>query len=228
MKTKSEISLSLRVIVRLAGTIVAASAVSYGWLYIKQSRVESYLRQRALVRQAQEISSFISIGADGSVDLDLPAKLLEAYNSPGSRYRYSVRDEAGLVVAASGRRVGPLPRVMTSQDRNAYEYRADAGNADALGAAVRTGIGQKVFFTQVEQTLPMTQSLNAAVFNEFFMDGGWLQIPFLLALLGVSALTVRKSLSPLKELATLAAKIDPGSSTLRLPSSGIPAEILPL
>ncbi len=168
-------SLSSRIIIRLSVTIAVATAASYGWLYIKQSRVESYLHQRTLVRQAQEVSSFISIAADGSVDLDLPSKLLEAYNSPGSRYRYAVRDEAGRIVATSGRRVGPLPSLMATQDRNVYEYGGDVENAKMMGAAIRTDIGQRTFFTQVEQTLPMTQSLNAAVFNEFFMDGGWLQ-----------------------------------------------------
>ena len=60
------------------------------------------------------------------------------------------------------------------------------------------------------------------------MDGGWLQIPFLLAVLATSALTLRTSLAPLKDMARLAAEIEPGSSTLRLPSKGIPKEILPL
>ena len=221
-------SLSSRIIVRLTITTAVAAAVSYGWLYIKQSHVEAYLRERTLVRQAQEISSFISTSSDGSIYLDLPSKLSEAYNNPGSRYRYAVRDEAGRVVATSGRRVGPLPDFMQPQDHHIYSYRAAAENAAMLGAAVRTDIGQRVLFTQVEQTVPMTQSLNAAVFNEFFMDGGWLGIPFLLAVLGISVLTVRRSLAPLNELATLAAKIDPGHSTLRLPSAGIPEEILPL
>jgi len=221
-------SLSSRIIVRLTITTAVAAAVSYGWLYLKQSHVETYLRERTLVRQAQEVSSFISTSLDGSVYLDLPSKLSEAYNNPGSRYRYAVRDEAGRVVATSGRRVGPLPDMLRAQDHHIYMYRADAENAAMLGAAVRTDIGQKVLFTQVEQTVPMTQSLHAAVFNEFFMDGGWLGIPFLLAVLGISAFTVRRSLAPLNELAILAAKIDPGHSTLRLPSVGIPQEILPL
>ncbi|MGD0023212.1 MAG: ATP-binding protein [Xanthobacteraceae bacterium] len=221
-------SLSSRIIVRLTITTAVATAVGYGWLYMKQSRVEAYLRQRTLVRQAQEVSSFISMSPDGSVDLDLPSKLSEAYNSPASRYRYAVRDEAGRVVATSGRRVGPLPDFIEAQDRHIYEYKADGEKARMLGAAVRTSVGQRVFFTQIEQTVPMTQSLNAAVVNELFMDGGWLGIPFILALLAISAFTVRRSLSPLKELATLTAKIDPGSSTLRLPSAGIPEEILPL
>ena len=221
-------SLSSRIIVRLTITTAVAAAVAYGWLYIKQSHVEAYLRERTLVRQAQEVSSFISASSDGSIYLDLPSKLSEAYNNPGSRYRYAVRDEAGRVVATSGRRVGPLPDIIRIQDHHIYSYRADAENAAMLGAAVRTDIGQRVLFTQVEQTVPITQSLNAAVFNEFFMDGGWLGIPFLLAVLGISVLTVRRSLAPLNELATLATKIDPGHSTLRLPSAGIPEEILPL
>jgi signal transduction histidine kinase len=221
-------SLSSRIIVRLTITTAVAAAVSYGWLYLKQSHVEAYLRERTLVRQAQEVSSFISASPDGSIYLDLPSKLSEAYNNPGSRYRYAVRDEAGRVVATSGRRVGPLPDIIRAQDHHIYTYRADVENAAMLGAAVRTDIGQRVLFTQVEQTVPMTQSLHAAVFNEFFMDGGWLGIPFLLAVLGISALTVRRSLAPLNELATLATKIDPGHSTLRLPSAGIPEEILPL
>jgi signal transduction histidine kinase len=221
-------SLSSRIIVRLTVTTAVAAAIAYGWLYLKQSRVEAYLRERTLVRQAQEVSSFISAGPDGSIYLDLPSKLSEAYNNPGSRYRYAVRDEAGRVVATSGRRVGPLQDFIQLQDRHIYEYRVDAENANMLGAAIRTDIGQKKFFTQVEQTVPMTQSLHAAVFNEFFMDGGWLGIPFLLAVLAISALTIRRSLAPLNALATQAAKIDPGHSALRLPSAGIPKEILPL
>ena len=51
---------------------------------------------------------------------------------------------------------------------------------------------------------------------------------FLVVLLGISAFTVRRTLFPLKEVALLAARIDPGNSTLRLPSVGIPAEILPV
>jgi signal transduction histidine kinase len=221
-------SLSSRIIIRLTVTTIAATAISYGWLYVKQSRVETYLRQRSLSRQAEELAGYISLDADGSVDINLPPKLSEAYNSPGSRYRYAVRDEAGRIVVTSGRRVGPLPNVITTQGHGVYEYQASADNPGTLGAAVRTDLGKRSFFTQVEQNLPMTQSLNAAVLNEFFMDGGWLQVPFLLALLAISALTVRRALAPLEKMAVLAAEIEPGKSTLRLPTKDIPAEILPL
>jgi signal transduction histidine kinase len=222
------VSLSSRIIVRLAVTTIVAAALAYGWLYIKQSRVETYLRERSLELQAQEIASYLSANYDGSVFLNLPAKLSEAYNNPGSRYRYAVRDQAGMTVAASGRRVGPLPNFIESEEHHVYAYRSGTESARMLGAAVRREIGPRIFFIQVERTVPITRSLNAAVFNEFSMDGGWLGIPFLIVLLGVGAFTVRRTLSPLQELASLALKIDPGSSTLRLPSVGIPAEVVPL
>jgi signal transduction histidine kinase len=179
------------------------------------------------VRQAQEISNFISLNDDGSIDLQLPPRLLESYNSPGSRYQYAIRDESGLIIATSGRQIGPLPQ-FTPRQHHAYEYNNDGVGTRMLGAAFQTTIGQRTFITQVEQTVPKLQSLNAAVFNEFITDGGWLGIPFLIALLGISAFTVKRSLSPLDDLSAAAAEINPGNSEVRLPHVGIPREILPL
>ncbi len=220
-------SLSSRIIVRLTLTTFVAAGVGYGWLYLKQSRVEDYLRQQVLVQQAQEISNFISLNDDGSIALKLPSRLLEAYTNPGSRYQYAIRDEAGLIVATSGPWTGPLPQVTESQD-HAFEYSNDGAGFRVVGAAFRTTIGRRTLITQVEQTVPKPRSLNVAVFNEFITDGGWLGIPFLIGLLGISAFTVKKSLSPLDKLAAAAVKINPGNSEVRLPQVGIPREILPL
>ena len=220
-------SLSSRIIARLTVTTLVALALGYGWLYLKQARVDSYLRQRALTRQAQEISHFLAINADGSIELDLPARLSESYNSPGSRYQYAVRDASGRIVLSSGRRVGPVPDFLRTDAHRAYEYRG-GDRSDTVGAAFRTVLGGRTLVTQVEESAPMVRSINAAVFNEFFTDGGWLVVPFLLALLGVSALTVRKTLAPVQQLSALAKQIDPGHSQLRLPQRGVPDEILPL
>jgi signal transduction histidine kinase len=220
-------SLSSRIIVRLTVTSLIAAAVGYGWLYLKQAHVDSYLRERALVRQAQEISQFLSVNADGSIELGLPSQLAESYNSPGSRYRYAIRDEAGRIVLSPGRRIGPLPDFIRSDHHRTYEYHG-SDKARTVGAAFRRAIGERNFVTQVEQTAPMVKSINAAVFNEFFEDGGWLGIPFLLALLAVSTWTVRRTLAPLHGISVLAADIDPGRSDMRLLQTGVPQEIVPL
>jgi signal transduction histidine kinase len=114
---------------------------------------------------------------------------------------------------------------MGSQRRT---YEQNSGDTRIIGAAIETRFDQRTFTTQVEEIAPRFQSLNAAVFNEFVADGGWLIIVFLLVQLGISVLTVRRGLSPLEELSALAGKINPGNSNLRLPRSGVPQEILPL
>ena len=220
-------SLSSRIIARLAVTAILAGASAYGWLYLKQRHVDSYLRERALVRQAQDISHFLSMDAEGSAQLALPAGMAEYYNSPVSRYRYAIRDESGRVVLSSGRRVGPVPYFVRNDQRQTYEYQASDEDR-TIGAAVRSMLGDRTFVTQVEQTAPMVRSLNAAVFNEFFVDGGWLWLPFIAALVGVTAWTVRRTLAPLHRLSALAADINPVSADRRLPHAGVPDEILPL
>ena len=172
-------------------TTLVGTGVAYGWLYLKATHVQNYLEQRALVQQAREISDFIVVGENGSVTLNLPPRLSEAYNSVKSSYRYAVRDEAGRIVAASGRGVGPLPLLHGSQRRS---YEQNNGDTHIIGAAIETTFDQRTFTTQVEQIAPRLQSINAAVFNEFVADGGWLIIVFLLGQLGISVFTVRRGL----------------------------------
>jgi len=219
-------SISQKIIIRLAITTLVATAAAYGWLYAKAARVHDYLDQRALVQQAREISDFISVDPSGAFELNLPPRLSEAYNSVKSSYRYAVRDQAGRIVATSGRGIGPLPRLAGTPNRT-YEN-SDSEGGRIIGAAVATTLDQGTFTTQVEQIVPRLQSLHAAVFNEFVTDGGWLIIVFLLVQLGISAVTVRKSLFPLQELSALAGRIRPGSSDIRLPQAGVPEEISPL
>ncbi len=220
-------SLSNRIIVRLTATALIASGAAYGWLYVKQRHVDSYLRERALLRQAEDIARYLSVAADGSVELDLPPPMSESYNSPASRYRYAVTDESGRIILSSGRRVGPVHDFVKTDRNRTYEYQ-NGGRERMVGAAFRSTVGDRTLVTQVERAAPIVESLNAAVFNEFFLDGGWLWIPFILALLGVSAWTVRRALGPLNQLSALAAGIDPGHSGTRLPQAGVPKEIVPL
>jgi len=215
-------SFSTRIIVRLAITTCIASCIAYGWLYFKQSRVQEHLHERTLLQQAREISQYLSVDDSGQPELNLPPALYEAYNSPGSTYRYVIRDDAGRIVASSSRHA-ELPLVLSTPNA-AHQSTKKIVDNDAV---FRTTLAGKALTIGIEERLPRSPSLNASVFNEFVTDGGWLGIPFLCALLLVSAYTVRKSLSPLSRLSSIAAQINPGNTGLRLPQSGVPQEILP-
>ncbi len=127
-------SLAHKIITRLMITTLVGTGVAYGWLYLKATHVQNYLEQRALVRQAREISDFITVGENSEVALNLPPRLSEAYNSFKSSYRYAVRDEAGRIVAASGRGVGPLPLLLGGQRRF---YEQNSGDTHIVGAVDR-------------------------------------------------------------------------------------------
>jgi signal transduction histidine kinase len=215
-------SVSSRIIARLMITTCVAGCIAYGWLYLKQSRVDRHLHERALLQQAREISRYLSIDDAGKLELMLPAALSEAYNSPGSTYRYIIRDEAGRIVAASNHR--PELPLLFSKTGAAHEPKNKFADNDAV---VPTRVAGRGLTIGVEQRIAKLHSLNASVFNEFITDGGWLGIPFLCALLLVSAYTVRKSLSPFGKLSSIAARINPGDTGIRLPQTGIPNEILP-
>jgi signal transduction histidine kinase len=218
-------SLASKIIARLMLTTFLGTGVAYGWLYLKAARVQTYLEQRSLMQQAREIADFVSVGEDGAIMLSLPPRLSEAYNSSNSNYRYAVRDQAGRIVAASGRAAGALP-LMSGSDRRLYEE--GSGDDHVIGAALEGTYRQATYTTQVEELASRLPSINAAVFNEFIADGGWFIIVFLLVQLGLSVVTVRRGLLPLEELSALAGTINPGSSDIRLPQSGVPQEILPL
>jgi signal transduction histidine kinase len=96
------------------------------------------------------------------------------------------------------------------------------------GAAVKSNFDGRLFFTQVEEDVLDAEYLRAAVNEEFLTDGGWLQVPFLLAWLGVSMLAVRRALAPLKQVSRVAENIDPATADTRLPTRNVPTELVPL
>ena len=221
-------SLSRRISVGLTITMVVASLCAFGWLYLKAEWTDISLRKQTLLGQARVIASYLTINKGGSVEINLPARLAEAYNSPDSLYRYAVRDANGQFVFDGGTTVGPLPALSKSQ-RKLYEYDPDGtGPFRVFGAALRTIVGNQTFFVQVEQQAHESNHIGQAAINEFITDGGWLEILSLFVLLGVSIWIVKRAIAPLTRISQLAETIGPSNANIRLPVDNVPLEILPL
>lgn len=221
-------SISRRIVVSLTVTAVIAGLCEYGWLYMKARTTATTLRERSLFEQAEVIAGYLVIDRNGNPDLVLPPSLAEAYNNSQSAYRYAIRNEYGNLIFTSGPSVGPLP-LFNNRRQTVYDYDPDGpGPLHVFGVAVRTTLGARAFVTQVEQTAFESQFLSASVNEEFLTDGGWLQLPFLLALLGVSAIVVKGALRPLKQISRMAESIDPALAGVRLPTHDVPDEIKPL
>ena len=144
-------SLLRRIMISLSITMLMAAACTYGWLYLKARSTEISLREETLLDQAKVIAGYLVVSATGAVELDLPPRLAEAYNSPKGSFRYAVRDEREQLIFTSGPSVAPLP-VLRKYLHKLYDYDPDGpGPLHMYGAAVETAVGGRVFFTQVEQ-----------------------------------------------------------------------------
>jgi signal transduction histidine kinase len=220
-------SLSWRLVSRVVLASFLAVLIAFAWLYWKNFQVQGLLRDRALVTQAQDIGQHLSLRSDGGVQLKLPARLEEAYNQDSGAYHYGVRDVAGELLMSSAVSMGAMPHI-AQQNFALYDYDSKAGGEHVFGAAALVQIDGRSFVVQVEQSHPGHNSLGARVVHEFLTDGGWLCVPFLVALLAISAITVRRTLTPLRQLSTVATQIGPTNVDLRFPEGDIPREVLPL
>jgi signal transduction histidine kinase len=221
-------SLLRRITIGLVFTMVAASLCAFGWLYLKNEWTDSGLHKQTLLDQAYVIASYLSVSGNGSVELNLPPRLAEAYLSPQSRYHYAVRDASGQFIFDSGTAVGPLP-TFSNGKRELYDYDPDgSGPLQVSGAALRTVVNQQTFFIQVEQQADASNHLGLAAIDEFIADGDWLEILFLFVLLGVSIWIVKRAIAPLTRVSKLAETIGPNNANVRLPLDDVPLEILPL
>ena len=168
--------------------MVLAGLSSFGWLYVKAKWTDTSLREQSLFDQAKVIGEYLKSDVNNSITLNLPPRLAEAYSSPESEYHYAVRDEDGQYLFDSGTAVSALP-VLSRARQKLYDYDPDGpGPLRVFGAALRAEVGRRTVFVQVEQKTEDPNYLRMAVVDEFITDGGWLVIPFLLALLGVQPL----------------------------------------
>ena len=221
-------SISWRIFVRLAITTVLTSMFAYGWIYWQAQSTEIAVRQRVLLNRAKQIASFLGLDESGEPVLKLPEPIADSYKSTTGSQRYAIRDQAGKILFGSGPATGPLP-LFSQLTQAAYDYDPDGpGPLHMYGAAVKSNLGGRIFFTQVEENVLDAQYLRAAVNEEFLTDGGWLQVPFLLAWLAVSMLAVRRALAPLKQVSRVAEEIDPTTADTRLPTRNVPTELVPL
>ena len=208
--------------------MLIAGLSSFGWLYLKAKWTDITLREQTLFDQARVIAGYLKSDGNNSITLNLPPRLAEAYSSPESEYHYAVRDENGQYLFDSGTAVSALP-ALSRTHRKLYDYDPDGpGPLRVFGAALRTEVGQRTIFVQVEQKTHDPDYLRMAVVDEFITDGGWLVIPFLLVLLGVSIWIVKRALAPITRISALAESIGPMSANIRLSVDRVALEILPL
>jgi signal transduction histidine kinase len=207
--------------------IIATSLFMPLALFLMLRHAALELHERALREHAGEIAGFIRTTPDGGLRLDMPPALAELYSEAYGRYAFAVLDEDGAVLFSSLPDRRAIAKAPQPQRDIAYFSRGRSG-AELYGASVPAAIGGHRLHIQVAQDLAHRDVLIDDIVAEFFGSVGWITVPILLLLLIIDVGIFRRALKPIIAASSLAERIGPNRTELRLPEPGMPKEVLPL
>jgi signal transduction histidine kinase len=195
-------------------------------LYKVLSDAAEDLHHRALSGQADEIASYLHVGPDGALVLSMPPVLRDLYAESYGRYEFSVLDATGHVIVASAPAPTAAAVPSTPMRPHYFEYRR--GTKQLYGADIPETVAGRPIWVQVSEDQQHRDVLIDDIVAEFFVNVGWVPVPILVALLLIDIGIFWRALRPVVQASALAASIGPARTDVRLPTVGMPREIVPL
>lgn len=227
MKSLPFHSLQVRLALRLAALYVVATAIAAGVLIYQAYDTATSLNDRDLSLRAEDLARAVNRDSSGVPQINLPAKLVAAYAASTDDI-FAVRDASGRLLAASppefGEQVGKWP---LAKDDPSYFRLTNLGSTNYYGLSIELPSQAGPVSVSVARTAG-ANDLVSSLLREFIFDVAWVSPLFMLATLAIGMLVVRGGLKPVREISRLAAEIGPGSTSIRLPTESLPAEIEPL
>jgi signal transduction histidine kinase len=157
----------------------------------------------------------------------LPARLASAY-ADSTDDIFAVRDAGGQLLAASpvefGAQVSKWPH---AKEDPSYFHLADLGTREYYGLGVELASAAGPLSISVARAAG-ANVLVSTLLREFVFDVAWVIPLLMLATLGIGVLVVRSGLQPVRDISRVAAGIGPDTTSVRLTSDDLPAEIKPL
>jgi signal transduction histidine kinase len=185
------------------------------------------LHDQAMREQAQLVSHYLVLRADGSWALDLPPALEDIYSQAVGRYAYAVIDDSGRVLFSSLKDRSPIFSADPRSFPVAY-LETRRGDAAVSGVSLVKEADGRRMWVQVGEDLAHRDVIIDDIVADFFKRVGWITLPMLLFLLAIDIVIFRRALRPLLNASEMAKKINPNRTDVRLPPEEIPKEILPL
>ena len=191
-------------------------------LYQVLSAAADDLHHRALTSRADEIARYLHAEPDGSLSVAMPPALRALYAESYGRYEFSVLDADGRVLVPSS---APTPPAAPLEPRF-FEYRQ--GDKLLYAATVSETVDGHALWIQVSEDLQHRDVLIDDIVADFLVDVGWVPVPFLAMLLLIDIAIFWRALRPVVRASALAASIGPARTDVRLPTDGMPREIVPM
>ena len=215
---KVSASLWLRLIVGLVSVSLLAVGAASAALYVRFKAKNSEFREQTLRNQAALITDYLKKAPAGPIVL--PAYVIEEFKANSGRF--AVVDRDGKLLAGSQGVTAPLTAISSEEPRDFFVLQPDR-EQPFYGLSVRTPFNDETVWVQA--AFHTGNIVYDSVLEEFVQDIAWIWIPFVLVLLIVNLIVARIGLMPLHIAARQAAAIGPGSVSMRLTESGLPADV---
>jgi two-component system, OmpR family, sensor histidine kinase TctE len=230
MKTVRFRSLQATLALRLAALYVVATAVAVGILIYQAYETADTLNDRELGSQAADLARYVAVDSSGTARLELPPALDARYQAAGNTDIFAVRRGSDAILAASPPRFGEVAaKWPVGTDEPSYFRLKDFGpeEREYYGLTVVQGSAAGPLSISVARAAD-ADVLVHSLLREFVLDVGWI-IPLLVfATLAVGILAIQRAFKPLAEVSQMAAAIGPSTTSIRLPETNLPSEIIPL
>jgi two-component system sensor histidine kinase QseC len=183
------------------------------------------LRERTLENQAHELLDGVHAGADGSLQVNLPADWQQAYGNSSKQFVYTVFDEAHRPLAWSANLAMPLPYIPGHSHRKLGPI--EFIGAGAARRAVIVARGPRHLTVLVGRSGMDSDELVDSLFQEG-SEQLTVIVPFALLAIALIWLISWWSLRPVARASREAAGVGPQHPDLRISAGGLPREVQPL
>ncbi|HEX4152236.1 MAG TPA: HAMP domain-containing sensor histidine kinase [Steroidobacteraceae bacterium] len=223
-------SLQAQLALRLAAVFGVATLLGVCAVIYEGGQAAKTLGDDELERRAIQIARHVTRAPDGSARLELSPRLQTLYGSPARTRLFALRQLDGTLIAASDAQfTDEIRRRPPAESGRRAFHLDDFGTArqDYNGLSVRADSAVGPVWVSVA-AVSDAEALARGLTEAFMVDVGCAIPLFAAGMLAVAVLSLRRGLRPVLAASEKASAIGPGATGVRLPTDGLPTELVPL
>lgn len=221
-------SLQGQLALRLAIVFVVVSAAGIGLLLWQGSEAADSFGLEMLRYRTSELAQYLARTPDGRATLNLPPNLARVYGDKQGANLYAIKTASGQILA-SGKEIADQ-FALWQVERTPHNFRLEEFGPrqdDYYGLSVVEDSPVGPVAVAVAHSSD-ADAIAVAMLKFFARRIAWMIPIFALVTLLIGAWSIRAGLRPVAAISRRAAEIDPRSGEVRLPTEGLPSELLPL
>ncbi|HWY16015.1 MAG TPA: ATP-binding protein [Rhizomicrobium sp.] len=222
-------SLQAQLALRLVFVFLAATTVGIETLFWEGRQAANTAHNGRLLARAGELAHSVEPLGGGRIRVDLSQKSLQRYDATRAANLYAIRLPRGNALVSTPNFAALVGRWPMATDKPRYFHLEDFGKGriDYYGVTIleRTAAGLASITVAHASD---ADEVAEALFAEFVRSVAWLLPLFAAVTLAIGIWSIRQGLRAVSAVSQRAAKIDPGSTGVRLPLEGLPTELVPL